>query len=184
MNQTEAYRAASADPISTGSGPDDPRVLQAVEEYLAALEAGQAPGRDEFLGRHAAIAARLGQYLDGLDLIHRAGSAAGPVPDWDAAADDLAGAEPLGDFLLVRELGRGGMGVAYEALQRSLNRRVALKVLPFAGVLDARQIQRVKNEAQAAACLHHPHRVPAFRVARRRGVPYTPIQMAESRTLA
>jgi hypothetical protein len=131
MNLTEAYRAASADP--DGSSPDDPRVLRAVEEYLAALEAGQAPGRDEFLGRHAAIAARLGEYLDGLDLIHRVGSAAGPVADGDAAADDLAGAEPLGDFLLVRELGRGGMGVVYEAVQRSLNRRVALKVLPFAG---------------------------------------------------
>jgi len=77
MNVTEAYRAASASPES--SVPDDPRVLQAVEEYLAALEAGQAPGRDEFLGRHAAIAARLGEYLDGLDLIHRAGSAAGGV---------------------------------------------------------------------------------------------------------
>ena len=60
MNPTEAYRAASADPVSAGSGPDDPRVLRAVEEYLAALEAGFAPGRAEFLGRHAAIAARLG----------------------------------------------------------------------------------------------------------------------------
>ena len=115
MNQTEAYRTASTGPA--GSGPDDPRVLRAVEEYLAALEAGRAPGRDEFLGRHTAVAAQLGEYLDGLDLIHRAGSVAGPVADGSAAADDLPGAEPLGDFLLVRELGRGGMGVVYLARQ-------------------------------------------------------------------
>jgi serine/threonine protein kinase len=182
MNETEAYRAASAD--SNDSGPDDPRVLRAVEEYLAALEAGQAPGRDEFLGRHAAIAARLGEYLDGLDLIHRAGSAAGPVADGDTAAEDLAGAEPLGDFLLVRELGRGGMGVVYEAVQRSLNRRVALKVLPFAAALDARQIQRFKNEAQAAACLHHPNIVPVFGVGCQRSVHYYAMQLIDGQTLA
>jgi len=84
MIPTEAHRAASADPDGAGSGPDDPRVLRAVEEYLAALEAGRAPGRDEFLGRHAAIAARLGDYLDGLELIHRAGPAAGPASDGGA----------------------------------------------------------------------------------------------------
>ena len=56
----------------------------------------------------------------------------------------------LGDFRLVRELGRGGMGIVYEAEQLSLRRRVALKVLPFAATLDARQIQRFRVEAQAA----------------------------------
>src|SRR5207244_7733522 len=141
----------------------------------AALEAGQAPGREEFLGRHAAIAGRLGEYLDGLELIHRAGSAAGPISAPDAAedlAEDLTGAEPLGDSLLVRELGRGGMGVVYEALQRSLNRRVALKVLPFAAALDPKQLQRFKNEAQAVALLHHTNIVPVFGVGCERGVHY------------
>ena len=184
MNETEAFRAASAAPISAGSGPDDPRVLRAVEEYLAALETGQAPGRDEFLDRHAGIAARLGEYLDGLDLIHRAGSAAGPMTDDGTAADDLAGAEPLGDFLLVRVLGRGGMGVVYEAVQRSLNRSVALKVLPFAAALDARQLQRFKNEAQAAAALHHPNIVPVFGVGCERSVHYYAMQLIDGQTLA
>ncbi len=117
MSPTQAYHAASAEAVNGGSGPQDPRVLAAVEEYLAALEAGQAPGRDEFLARHSAVAAQLGEYLDGLELIHRAGSAARPLSDDDASAEEPAGAEPLGDFLLLRELGRGGMGVVYEALQ-------------------------------------------------------------------
>jgi serine/threonine protein kinase len=159
-------------------------VLRAVEEYLVALEAGQAPGRDEFLARHAAIATRLEEYLDGLELIHRAGSAAGPLPERDDSAQELSGAEPLGDFLLLRELGRGGMGVVYEAIQRSLNRKVALKVLPFAAALDARQLQRFKNEAQAAACLHHPHIVPVFGVGCERGVHYYAMQLIDGQTLA
>jgi tetratricopeptide (TPR) repeat protein len=181
MNPTEAYRAASAIPNGSG-GADDPRVLHAVEEYLAELEAGRAPGRAAFLARHAAVADRLGEYLDGLELIHRAGSAAGPAAP--AAEADLAGAEPLGDFLLVRELGRGGMGVVYEAVQRSLGRKVALKVLPFAAALDARQLQRFQNEARAAAGLQHPHVVAVFGVGCERGVHYYAMQLIDGQTLA
>jgi serine/threonine protein kinase len=184
MSQTEAHHSASAVPNGDGSAPDDSQVLRAVEEYLAILETGQTPSRDEFLARHAAIAARLVEYLDGLELIHRAGSAAGPMTEGDAPANDLAGAEPLGDFLLLREIGRGGMGVVYEALQRSLNRKVALKVLPFAAALDARHLQRFKNEAQAAACLHHPHIVPVFGVGCERGVHYYAMQLIDGQTLA
>jgi tetratricopeptide (TPR) repeat protein len=184
MNPTEAYRPACLKPNGSAPSSEDPRVLQAVEEYLAALEAGPAPGREEFLSRHAAIAVQLREYLDGLELIHRTGSAAGPVSDTDAAAEDLAGAEPLGDFLLVRELGRGGMGVVYEAVQRSLNRRVALKVLPFAAALDPKQLQRFKNESQAAAQLHHTNIVPVFGVGCERGVHYYAMQYIEGRTLA
>jgi hypothetical protein len=51
----------------------------------------------------------------------------------------------LGDFRIVREIGRGGMGVVYEAVQLSLGRRVALKILPFACGLDATKLQRFKN---------------------------------------
>jgi serine/threonine protein kinase/Tfp pilus assembly protein PilF len=90
----------------------------------------------------------------------------------------------LGDYRLVREIGRGGMGVVYEAHQISLNRQVALKVLPLAAVLDKRQLARFTTEAQAAARLHHTHIVPVFAVGCERGVHYYTMQYIEGRTLA
>ena len=84
----------------------------------------------------------------------------------------------------MRELGRVGMGVVYEAQQLSLRRRVALKVLPFAAVLDSRQLRRFQNEAQAAAQLHHPQIVPVYGVGCDRGVHYYAMQLIEGPTLA
>src|SRR5439155_1640553 len=67
--------------------------------------------------------------------------------------------EALGDFRIEREIGRGGMGIVYEAVQISLGRRVALKVLPLAAALDAKQLWRFLNEAQAAEALEHAHQL-------------------------
>ena len=71
------------------------------------------------------------------------------------------------------------MGVVYEAVQMSLGRHVALKVLPFAAALDPRQLQRFKNEAQAAAHLHHTNIVPVHGVGCDRGVHYYAMQLIE-----
>src|SRR5262249_41143215 len=90
----------------------------------------------------------------------------------------------LGDFRIVRELGRGGMGTVYEAVQLSLGRRVALKVLPFAAALDSRQLQRFKNEAQAAAHLHHQNIVPVYAVGEERGVHFYAMQLIDGHNLA
>src|SRR5262249_35108235 len=98
--------------------------------------------------------------------------------------DGLQPEAPLGDFRLVREIGRGGMGVVYEAVQMSLGRRVALKVLPFASALDARQLQRFHNEAHAAAQLHHTNIVPVYSVGGERGVHFYAMQFIEGRSLA
>src|SRR4029077_14426425 len=92
--------------------------------------------------------------------------------------------DPLGDFRIVRELARGGMGVVYEAVQLSLARRVALKVLPFAATLDARHLQRFKTEAQAAALLHHTNIVPVYAVGCERGVHFYAMQLIEGQSLA
>jgi serine/threonine protein kinase/tetratricopeptide (TPR) repeat protein len=168
--------------------PDDPRLAEALQEYLAALEAGRPPGRREFLARYPVIAAKLETYLAGLDLLHAA-ARSGPPPAPAAGVqadrpDGLQGGTPLGDFRLLREVGRGGMGVVYEAEQLSLNRRVALKVLPFAATMDSRQLMRFRNEALAAAALDHPHIVEVHAVGVERGVHYYAMRYIDGPTLA
>ena len=76
------------------------------------------------------------------------------------------------------------MGVVYEAVQRSLNRRVALKVLPFAAAMDPTQLRRFQTEALAAAQLHHTNIVPVYSVGCERGVHYYAMQFIEGQTLA
>ena len=85
---------------------------------------------------------------------------------------------------MLRIVGRGGMGVVYEAIQLSLNRRVALKVLPFAAALDPHQLRRFQIEAQAAAQLHHTSIVPVFSVGCERGVHFYAMQFIEGRIVA
>lgn len=89
----------------------------------------------------------------------------------------------LGDFRILREIGRGGMGVVYEAEQQSLNRRVALKVLPFAAALDPRRLARFRIEVQAAARLHHSNVVPMYAVGEEAGIHYAAMQLVEGRSL-
>ena len=90
----------------------------------------------------------------------------------------------LGDFRILRMIGRGGMGIVFEAEQVSLHRRVALKVLPFAAALDPQQLRRFQIEAQAAARLHHTNIVPIFSVGCERGVHYYAMQYIKGQTLA
>src|SRR5260370_22151366 len=101
-------------------------------------------------------------------------------------AADFASAlpNPLGDFRLVREVGRGGMGIVYEAEQVSLGRRVALKVLPMAAAVDPRGLLRFQNEARAAAGLHHTNIAPVYAVGSEHGVPYYAMQFIDGQTLA
>ncbi len=103
-----------------------------------------------------------------------------PVPPsaWPGAA------RTLGDFRILRKIGQGGMGVVYEAEQFSLQRRMALKVLPFAAMLDPRQLKRFHTEAAAAAGLHHTNIVPVFSVGCERSVHFYAMQYIEGATLA
>jgi serine/threonine protein kinase len=163
---------------------DDPRVVEALDEYLAALEAGQKPNRQAFLARHAEIADALAECLEGIEALHHSSSSSHPPLCGGFALGEWQPGMPLGDYRIVREIGRGGMGVVYEAEQLSLGRRIALKVLPFALTLDPRQLQRFKNEARAAAQLHHQHIVPVYAVGSERGVHFYAMQYIEGQSLA
>jgi serine/threonine protein kinase len=85
----------------------------------------------------------------------------------------------IAGFAIVREIGRGGMGIVYEAEEKSLNRSVALKVLPAGALNERKQVQRFEREAKAAARLHHTNIVPVFGVGQQGGQPYYVMQYIE-----
>ena len=162
----------------------DAHVLGILEEYLAELECGGRPSQEELIAQHPDLEDVLRAYLRELDQLHQAGLPKSFSARENPAARVNGERGRLGDFQIIREVGRGGMGVVYEAQQLSLDRRVALKVLPFAATLDARQLKRFKNEAQAAAQLHHNQIVPVYAVGCDRGVHYYAMQFIEGQSLA
>jgi serine/threonine protein kinase len=186
MNLTEDRHvdipmAPAGSPNGSGRPADDPRLARALEEYRALLEAGEKPDRAAFLARHAEIAGALSECLAGLEFVHEAAPHLSGPGLTDAEGPPVL---PLGDFRILREIGRGGMGIVYEAEQLSLGRRVALKVLPLAATMAPRHLQRFKNEAQAAAGLHHTNIVPVYYVGCERGVHFYAMQLIDGHTLA
>ena len=179
----------SAAALLTGQG-DDPHLVVALEKYLQLWEVSAAPDVEQFAAQFPEIRDQLLQCLIGLRLMQQAvpqlDSLASELtlPETFAAAPDGSAVQPLGDYRIVREIGRGGMGVVYEAEQLSLGRRVALKILPLASMLNPQRVQRFRNEAQAAAHLDHPHIVDIYGVGCERGVHYFAMRYIQGCTLA
>src|SRR5713226_2119377 len=155
-------------------------VGQVADEFLRRQERGERPDVEEYAARYPQAAPVLRKVLGALGLLEQ--SLAGANPPETIPEGPVTGV--LGDFRILREVGRGGMGVVYEAEQISLGRRVALKVLPFAAAMDAKQLQRFKNEARAAASLEHPHIVPVYGVGCERGVHYYAMKFINGQSLA
>lgn len=179
MTERSAVASASAESLSPEM---QQRLVDVLEKYVEEIERGFAPDADALIAEHPDLAEPLRAHLANLRLLYQLGA---PTP---LAADDRSSApdfsqKQLGDYRLLREVGRGGMGLVYEAVQISLDRRVAIKVLPFAAVLDQKQIERFKTEARAAAQLHHPNIVPVFSVGCERGVHYYAMQYVEGQSL-
>ena len=181
-DMSDALQASPVDLDDT-----DPRVFAAVQEYVAELDAGRRPNRHEFLARFPEIKEDLSICLQGLAFLNSAVAemdGSGPSIEQQRTFDaELASSKHLGDFKLIREIGRGGMGVVYEAVQLSLGRRVAVKVLPLAGALDHKQLQRFRNEAQSAAQLHHTNIVPVYAVGCERSVHFYAMQLIDGQSL-
>lgn len=169
---------------------EDPRVVAALEEYLELCEAGNPPDVEQYVGRFPEIGDLLRPCLAGLELMaHAVPSFESPsvdsaFPDVLAVSNGGAADRTLGDFRLIREIGRGGMGIVFEAEQISLGRRVALKIFPFAAILDPKRLQRFKQEAQAAALLRHPHIVGVHCVACDRGIYHYAMELVEGTSVA
>lgn len=161
----------------------DPRLAEALDLYLTELESsGTPPALEPILAQYPDLADEIRSYAESLDQLHLlAADCAKQVEPKDQDSDDTT--KRLGDYQLLHEIGRGGMGVVYAARQISLDRTVALKVLPFAAVLDPQQLARFRTEAQAAAQLHHPHIVQVYGVGQERGVHFFAMQYVEGQSL-
>jgi serine/threonine protein kinase/WD40 repeat protein len=156
-----------------------------VQELVDKLQAGDAVDIDAYRSRYPEHAEKLDQLVPAIELMAGAGFWINPPSG--ARSTTSLDAEPgqiLGDFRLLREIGRGGMAVVYEAEQISLRRRVALKVLPYSAASDTQQRGRFQLEAHAAALLHHPHIVPVYAVGSEGDQHYYAMQLIEGPSLA
>ncbi len=176
--------------------PNDPTMshdsLDAViAGYMLAIEAGDVPNRQELLDHHPEHAEALRAFFADLDRMDRVASPLRIADRLDATgAVEANGHTALptvryfGDYELLEEIARGGMGIVYKARQVSLNRLVALKMILAGSFASSRDVQRFRSEAEAAANLDHPHIVPIYEVGEHDGQQYYAMKFVEGTSLA
>jgi serine/threonine protein kinase len=145
------------------------------EEFLDQHRRGERPTVDEYAARNPELSSRIRDLFPALLALEKFTPALGTfLGGWP---------DRLGDFRIVREVGRGGMGVVFEAVQESLGRTVALKVLPQSFGRRADAAERFRREARTAANLHHTNIVPVFGVGEWQGTLYYAMQFIRGRGL-
>jgi WD40 repeat protein/serine/threonine protein kinase len=189
--------------------PSDERVNEVIAEYLLAIEAGRAPDLEKFVNSHPEIAAELraffadrAQFQRFVEPVQQVAAAAARNPanvnrdDTDRMALTLAPngstttVEPLGtvryfgDYELLQEIARGGMGVVYKARQVNLSRTVALKMILAGQLASDQDVRRFYAEAESAAKLDHPGIVPIFEVGQHAGQHYFSMAFVDGESLA
>jgi hypothetical protein len=181
---------------SENPSPREQRVNEAIAAYLDAAERRQAPDREAFLAEHPDLADDLRAFLDDRERFARAAGQLGPPsPAPAAGAPTLAPAEGtaappppetvryFGDYELLEEVARGGMGVVFKARQISLNRVVALKMILAGQLASEADVRRFRTEAEAAAGLDRPNIVPIYEVGEHQGQHYFSMKLIDGGSL-
>ena len=164
--------------MSTSSDGQNP-VDRLAEEFAERLRHGERPSLTEYVQRYPQHAEEIRELFPALAMIEQLKPVSADLTgayDGDAIQATAARPERLGDYRILREVGRGGMGVVYEAEQVSLGRHVALKVLPGQALLNPTHLERFRREAKAAAKLHHTNIVPVYGVGEADGVHFYAMQ--------
>jgi serine/threonine protein kinase len=155
----------------------DPLEILAAD-FMERLRLGQRPSVEEYASMHPELAEEIRELFPTIALTERL-KARQELSGSGRATLGAAQLERLGDFKIIREIGRGGMGVVFEAEQESLGRRVAVKILPRQALLEEKHLKRFQREARIAAHLHHTNIVEVFGVGEQDGFHYYVMQYIE-----
>jgi serine/threonine protein kinase len=152
------------------------------EEFAERYRRGERPSLTEYTRKYPELAAEIEEVFPALVVMEQL-----KPPDEGACTRTLFSEqqwpERIGDYRILRQVGRGGMGIVYEAEQLSLGRHVALKILPTTGLTDPVHLERFRREARTAARLHHTNIVSVFGVGEAEGVRYYAMQFIHGESI-
>jgi WD40 repeat protein/tetratricopeptide (TPR) repeat protein len=169
--------------MSTSSGSADYGLFdELAEEFAERYRRGERPSLQEYIDRCPAMGDEIRELFPALVEVEQAEEVLEPQRG-PAASPSTPALRQVGDYRVIREVGRGGMGVVYEAEQVSLGRRVALKILPGVVARDHKALERFRREARAAARLHHTNIVPVFEVGQDGDVVFYAMQFIQGQGL-
>ena len=171
---------------TAGEQPDEQRhpVEMLAEEFAERLRGGESPEVEDYCRRLPEHADLLRAVLSTVLATERVSGQQSAAANCTLTDGALKMPQTAGDFQLLREIGRGGMGVVYEALQKSLKRRVALKVVNQLIAGSEKQLRRFRREAESAARLHHSNIVPVYGFGEDQGLQFYAMQLIEGATLS
>ena len=153
------------------------------DDFLSRMRNGERPSIESYQDQFPDLAEEIEEVLTSVAMIEDLKRQSDSLPGNSAKKWDIGDLERIGDYKIVAELGRGGMGVVFQAVHESLGRQVAIKILP-GKVFDQTTLDRFHKEAQAAANLHHSNIVNVFGVGEENGLHYYVMEFVEGVSFA